>query len=100
MKTLPNLLKARKALDAKIAALRTNNTNARLVKGAVVEVKKDVQDTKGNWVENREIDCHYNEYGYVKFTVVAVKGDKVTLTDGDEKFTIKKTDVRKVLKKA
>ena len=111
MKTsLANLLKARKNLDAKIAAAKA--TALKNIKvGDLVTIKnhtyitgKDEDDIQ-DWVENRHTDAHYNQYGYIKFKVIGVNKKTIRIfpahRDGNEqcKYTVPRTAIRNWIKK-
>jgi hypothetical protein len=107
---LTNLLKARKNLDAKIAAAKA--TALKNIKvGDLVTIKnhtyitgKDKDDVQ-DWVENRYTDAHYNQYGYIKFKVVGVNEKTIRIfpmkNGGNEqcKYTVPHTAIRTWVKK-
>jgi hypothetical protein len=69
---LAKLIKARNALNAKIAAIKKAELVKAIEVGAVVTIKDHINDIKGNWVENRHTDCYYNTYDRTEFKVLKV----------------------------
>ena len=92
-------LKARKALDAKIAALKRAETLANLNVGAIVTLKaikeyEMVKTIDGDYIDRRHMNEYGDEKGFINFTVLKVNKNTVTIKDEDGRYTVKKDYIR------